>query len=242
MGFSVSGTGQGLPSIKLPVMKLLLAEDDAMLADALTTQLGRAGFEVEHAPNGAVADYLLHKQGFDIAVLDIGLPMMDGLAVLQQVRLTQPALPVLLLSARDALDDRVAGLQAGADDYVTKPFDFPELLARLQALLRRSQPTGAAATMGRLSLDTASHRASVGGEPLELSGREWTLLELLLQQRDKVVTKEQINQAWSDDGGESGGGNSIEVYIHRLRRKLEDAGLVIRTVRGLGYLMEAAPT
>ena len=219
-------------------MKLLLAEDDAMLADALQTQLGGAGFEVEHAPNGAVADYLLQKQSFDIAVLDIGMPMMDGLAVLQHVRQTQPQLPVVLLSARDALDDRVAGLQAGADDYVTKPFDFPELLARLQALLRRSQPANASALFGRLSLDPSSRRALVGGESLELSGREWILLELLVEQRDKVVTKEQIIQTWSADGGEVGGGNSIEVYIHRLRRKLEGAGLVIRTVRGLGYLME----
>ena len=220
-------------------MKLLLAEDDAMLADALQTQLSGAGFEVEHAPNGAVADYLLQKQSFDIAVLDIGMPMMDGLAVLQHVRQTQSQLPVVLLTARDALDDRVAGLQAGADDYVTKPFDFPELLARLQALLRRSQPANASALFGRLSLDPTSRRALVGGVPLELSGREWILLELLVQQRDKVVTKEQIIQTWSAEGGEVGGGNTIEVYIHRLRRKLEDAGLLIRTVRGLGYLMEA---
>ena len=210
-----------------------------MLADALQNQLSGAGFEVEHAPNGAVADYLLHKHSFDIAVLDIGLPMLDGLAVLQHVRQSQPAMPVLLLTARDALDDRVAGLQAGADDYVTKPFDFPELLARLQALLRRTQPQASAALFGRLTLDAESRRALVGGEPLELSGREWTLLELLVSQRDKVVTKESITQAWSAEGGETGGGNSIEVYIHRLRRKLEDAGLVIRTVRGLGYLMEA---
>lgn len=220
-------------------MKLLLAEDDAMLADALQTQLSRASFEVEHAPNGAVADYLLQKQHFDIAVLDIGLPMMDGLAVLQQVRQTQATLPVLLLTARDALDDRVAGLQAGADDYVTKPFDFPELLARLHALLRRSQPTNTPTLAGGLTLDKAARRAILAGEPLELSGREWTLLELLVHQRDKVVTKEQIHQAWSEDGGETGGGNSIEVYIHRLRRKLEGAHLIIRTVRGLGYLLEA---
>ncbi|MFY7858214.1 MAG: response regulator transcription factor [Limnohabitans sp.] len=221
-------------------MKLLLAEDDAMLADALQTQLRGAGFTVEHAPNGAVADYLLQKESFDIAVLDLGLPMMDGLAVLQHVRQTQPGLPVLLLTARDSLDDRVAGFQAGADDYVTKPFDFPELLARLQALLRRSQPTHTPALLGRLTLDHTSRRALVGGEPLELSGREWSLLELLVQQRDKVVTKDQITQTWESEGGEVGGGNSIEVYIHRLRRKLEDAGLVIRTVRGLGYLLETS--
>lgn len=221
-------------------MKLLLAEDDAMLADALQTQLGGAGFAVEHAPNGAVADYLLQKERFDIAVLDLGLPMMDGLAVLQHVRQSQPALPVLLLTARDSLDDRVAGFQAGADDYLTKPFDFPELLARLQALLRRSQPAHTPALLGRLTLDHTSRRALVAGEPLELSGREWRLLELLVQHRDKVVTKDQITQTWESDGGEVGGGNSIEVYIHRLRRKLEDAGLVIRTVRGLGYLLETS--
>lgn len=229
-----------LRSIKLAAMKLLLAEDDAMLADALKTQLGGAGFAVEHAPNGAVADYLLQKERFDIAVLDLGLPMMDGLAVLQHVRQSQPALPVLLLTARDSLDDRVAGFQAGADDYVTKPFDFPELLARLQALLRRSQPAHTPALLGRLTLDHTSRRALVAGEPLELSGREWRLLELLVQHRDKVVTKDQITQTWESDGAEVGGGNSIEVYIHRLRRKLEDAGLVIRTVRGLGYLLETA--
>lgn len=220
-------------------MKLLLAEDDAMLADALQTQLGGAGFEVEHAPNGAVADYLLQKHRFDIAVLDIGLPMMDGLSVLKQVRQSHPGLPVVLLTARDALDDRVAGLQAGADDYVTKPFDFPELLARLQALLRRSQPANTPALLGQLRLDPTSRRALVNGEALDLSGREWVLLALLVQHRDKVVTKEQIIQTWNADGGEVGAGNSIEVYIHRLRRKLEGAGLVIRTVRGLGYLLEA---
>jgi two-component system OmpR family response regulator len=218
-------------------MRLLLAEDDAMLADALKTQLSLAGFEVEHAPNGAVADYLLHKEHFDLAVLDIGLPMMDGLAVLQHVRQSQPKLHVVLLTARDSLDDRVAGLQAGADDYITKPFDFSELLARLQALLRRSQPASALDSLGRLSLDHTSRRGLVAGEPLELSGREWSLLELLVKQRDNVVTKDQITQAWGGNN-DVGSGNSIEVYIHRLRRKLEGAGLVIRTVRGLGYLME----
>jgi len=223
-------------------MKLLLAEDDAMLADALTTQLRGAGYDVEHAPNGAVADYLLHKQPFDIAVLDIGLPMLDGLSVLKHVRQSQPALPVLLLSARDALDDRVAGLQAGADDYVTKPFDWPELQARLQALLRRTQPVPTATQCRQLVLDTDRRRATLAGEPLELSGREWTLLEQLVHQRDKVVTKEQIVQAWSAEGGEPGAGNTIEVYIHRLRRKLEGAGLAIRTVRGLGYLLEEEGT
>ena len=221
-------------------MKLLLAEDDALLADALGTQLRGAGFDVEHAPNGAVADFLLARGQHDIAVLDIGLPMVDGLSVLQQLRQRQPDLPVVLLTARDSLDDRVAGLQAGADDYVTKPFDFPELLARLQALLRRSQRRlGATSQLARLSLDEGARRAFVAGEPLELSGREWTLLSLLVQQQGKVVTKEQIHSAWSEESGEVGAGNAIEVYVHRLRRKTEGAGVNIRTVRGIGYLLEA---
>jgi two-component system OmpR family response regulator len=220
-------------------MKLLLAEDDALLADALSTQLGGAGFEVEHAPNGAVADFLLERGEHDIAVLDLGLPMLDGLSVLQQVRRRQPDLPVLLLTARDSLEDRVAGLQAGADDYVTKPFDFPELLARLQALLRRSQRRqGGRSQLARLALDEDAHRAWVAGEALELSGREWTLLSLLVQHQGKVVTKDQIHNAWSDES-EVGGGNAIEVYVHRLRRKTENAGLNIRTVRGIGYMLEA---
>lgn len=220
-------------------MKLLLAEDDALLADALCTQLRGAGFQVEHAPNGAVADFLLERETHDIAVLDLGLPMMDGLSVLQKVRQRQPELPVILLTARDSLDDRVAGLQAGADDYVTKPFDFPELLARLHALLRRSQRRqGLTSQVASLSLDESARRAWVAGEPIELSGREWTLLSLLVQQQGKVVTKEQIHAAWSDES-EVGGGNAIEVYVHRLRRKTEGAGLNLRTVRGMGYLLEA---
>lgn len=220
-------------------MKLLLAEDDALLADALSTQLRGAGFQVAHAPNGAVADYLLEREPQDIAVLDLGLPMLDGLSVLQKLRARQPELPVILLTARDSLNDRVAGLRAGADDYVTKPFDFPELLARLQALLRRSQRRqGMASQVGRLSLDEGARRAWVAGESIELSGREWTLLSLLVQQQGKVVTKEQIHAAWSDEA-EVGGGNAIEVYVHRLRRKTDGAGVNIRTVRGIGYLLEA---
>jgi two-component system, OmpR family, response regulator len=219
-------------------MKLLLAEDDAILADALGTQLRDAGYTVEHAANGAVADYLLHREAFDLAVLDVGLPMMDGLSVLRHVRQSQPALPVLLLSARDALADRVAGLQSGADDYVTKPFDLPELLARLQALLRRAQPAPAAQQWRQLALDADRRRATVAGVVLDLSGREWDLLQLLVQQREKVVTKDQVAQVWSGEGAEPGAGNTIEVYIHRLRRKLDGSGLAIRTVRGLGYLME----
>ena len=165
-------------------MNLLLAEDDAILADALTEQLRHAGFETEHAPNGAVAEFLLLRQPWDLCILDLGLPMVDGLTVLHRVRQRKPELPVLVLTALDDLQSRVAGLNAGADDYLTKPFDFPELEARLRALLRRSQsaPTATASmAMGALIFERESRRAvSIDGAPLELSPREWTLLDLLL--------------------------------------------------------------
>lgn len=220
-------------------MKLLLAEDDPILGDALKASLAKAGFEVELAPNGAVAEYLLLREVFDACVLDIGLPMVDGLTVLRRVRAGKPKLPVLLLTALDGLEHRVAGLNAGADDYVTKPFDFPELEARIRALLRRSQGSGSTAqTIGRLVFERDAHRVTIDGAAVELSPREFVLLDLLLGQRDKVVTKDAIAEAWAADGGEAGTG-SIEVYIHRLRRKLEGSALAIRTVRGLGYLLEA---
>jgi two-component system, OmpR family, response regulator len=218
--------------------QLLLAEDDPILADGLAAQLRQVGFSVRHAPNGAVAEFLLLQEGFDMAILDIGLPMVDGLTVLKRVRAAKPSLPVLVLTARDGLDDRVAGLNAGADDYLTKPFDFAELEARLRALLRRSRPAASTSEVGGLLFDREARRASVKGEPLDLSPREWMLLDLLLAQRDKVVTKDQIAQAWAVDASESGP-SSLEVYIHRVRRKLEGCGLSIRTVRGLGYLLES---
>ena len=220
-------------------MKLLLAEDDAILADALAASLAKAGFEVEVAANGAVAEYLLLRQHFDVGVLDLGLPMVDGLTVLKRVRAVKPALPMLVLTALDGLEHRVAGLNAGADDYLTKPFDFPELEARIRALLRRSRGSGAPTQQfGRLGFDRDARRATVDGSAIELSPREWMLLDLLLTQRDKVVTKDQIAESWAVERGESAAG-SIEVYIHRLRRKLDGSALAIRTVRGLGYLLEA---
>lgn len=221
------------------VPNLLLVEDDAILSDALTAQLQQAGYAVVHAPNGAVAEYLLLKQPFDLAVLDLGLPMVDGLTVLRRARAAGCTVPVLVLTALDSLDDRVAGLNAGADDYLTKPFEFSELDARLHALLRRGRPVSGSIEMAQLVVEPAARRALVQGRPIELSPREWSLLELLLSQRDRVVTKDQISKAWSHEGAESGGAGSIEVYIHRLRRKLEGSGLAIRTARGLGYLLEA---
>jgi len=221
-------------------MHLLLAEDDTILADGLTTQLTQAGFTVEHAPNGPVAQYLLSKQAYDIVILDLGLPMVDGLTVLNTLRAARPDLPVVILTALDKLDSRVASLNGGADDYITKPFDFPELEARLRAVLRRSRQGGATAELsaGSLRFERDTRRALVNGEPVELSPREAVLLDLLLTHSGKVVTKDQIAAAWSEDGNAVGIGNTAEVHIHRLRRKLESSGLVIRTVRGLGYLLE----
>jgi two-component system OmpR family response regulator len=221
-------------------MQLLLAEDDPILANGLTAQLKAAGFTVEHAPNGPVAEFLLTRQNFDIAIIDLGLPMVDGLTVLKNLRATRPDLPVLVLTALDRLDSRVAGLNAGADDYMTKPFEFPELEARLRAILRRARTSSAApadVALSGLQFDRAARRALIHGEAVELSPREATLLELLLVHADKVVTKDQIATAWAGDGTEVGAGNTAEVHIHRLRRKLEGSGLEIRTVRGLGYLL-----
>ncbi|RZI56509.1 MAG: response regulator transcription factor [Rubrivivax sp.] len=235
-------------------MNLLLAEDDAILADALCEQMRASGFSVAHAPNGAVAQYLLAKQQFDVVVLDLGLPMVGGIEVLRQLRQTDASLPVLILTALDSLEDRVAGLNAGADDYLTKPFDFPELEARLRALLRRSRALKASTELGQLSMQRETRSAQVRGEMLELSPREFDLLDLLLTHQGRVITKEQINQAWAGDRGGAGAGisastaassadggaatNAVEVYIHRLRRKLEGSQVAIRTVRGLGYLLE----
>jgi two-component system OmpR family response regulator len=221
-------------------MKLLLAEDDAILADALTARLRSSGFEVEVAPNGAVAEYLLLRRDFDIGVLDLGLPLVDGLTVLKKVRAEKPGLPMMVLTALDGMEQRVAGLNAGADDYLTKPFDFPELEARVRALLRRAHGPAASAAVqqtGLLRFDREARRATIDKAPMDLSPREWTLLDLLLTQRDRVVTKEQIVQGWTPDANDQNPG-SIEVYIHRLRRKLEGSKLSIRTVRGLGYLLE----
>lgn len=220
-------------------MRVLLAEDDDILADALAAQLCNAGFKTEVASDGPTALASLTDQPFDLAVLDLGLPGLDGLSVLKSVREVKPALPILILTALDGLEHRVEGLNAGADDYLTKPFDFPELEARVRALLRRFKPQASACvSFGALGFDREARRATIDGEPIELSPREWELLDLLLTQRDKVVTKDEIAKAWDLDRNQ-GGPSSIEVYIHRLRRKLEPSGLSIRTVRGLGYLLES---
>jgi two-component system OmpR family response regulator len=173
-------------------------------------------------------------------VLDIGLPGIDGFEVVRRLRARGSAIPVLLLTARDAVEDRVRGLELGADDYLVKPFATAELVARIRALARRNTPKPALLTLGQLSLDTAAKRARVGERVIDLSVREWAVLEYLLQHGGRVLSKQQIVDAiapWGDDLTL----NAVEVYISRLRLKIADAGVNIRTIRGFGYMLEATP-
>lgn len=219
-------------------MRILLAEDDRVLADALSRALVRSAHAVDVAGTGIEADQALLAAAYDLAILDIDLPGMSGLDVLRRLRARRGPTPVLLLTAMDTLADRVAGLDAGADDYLAKPFELPELEARVRAQLRR----GAAAVSpqlqhGRLTLDTVGRRVAHDGTPIEFSARELAVLELLLLRAGRVVSKENIAShlyGWGDEVGL----NAIEVYVYRIRRKLEPLGCEIRTVRGMGYLME----
>jgi DNA-binding response OmpR family regulator len=220
-------------------MQILLVEDDAVLADGLCRVLQGQGMQVELAHDGMRADQLLQAGSYVVAVLDIGLPGIDGFEVVRRLRARGSSMPVLLLTARDAVEDRVQGLELGADDYLVKPFATAELVARIRALARRNAPAAAALVAGRLTLDVAARRARVGDKALDLSVREWAVLEYLLQHTGRVVSKQQIVDAiqpWGDDLTL----NAVEVYVSRLRAKLEDAGVAIRTIRGFGYLFETA--
>lgn len=228
---------------------LLIVEDDELLRDGLSAQLMQAGHQIDTAADGLLAWQMLQTQSFDGVVLDLGLPRMDGLTVLRHVRQRLPALPVLILTARDGIEDRVAGLNTGADDYLTKPFNLDELQARLQALLRRaSLPAFASSTpadpglrLGVLRLDAVLPRAWLGEDAIDLTQREWVLLDLLVRHSGQVVSREDVLTAWQSDPSEPGAlaSNALEVYVHRLRRKLAGAPLNIRNVRGLGYMLES---
>lgn len=228
-------------------MRLLLVEDDVMVASGIKLGLTDAGYAVDWVGSAERALEVTESEAFDIAVIDIGLPQMDGLALTQALRKTGHTMPVLMLTARDALQDRVQGLDRGADDYMVKPFELPELLARLRALLRRSQAaTSAVLSFGPLELDTAQRRASIRVEgvdaipiPLELGPREWTVMEYLLLQAPKPANKEKLLQAITGWDREITP-NAVEVYISRLRSKLEPHGLVLRSIRGFGYRLELA--
>lgn len=231
---------------------LLIVEDDELLRDALTALLQRSGHEVTGAESGERALQALAEVVYDGIVLDLGLPGIGGLEVLRRLRSFQPALPVLILTARDGVDSRVEGLKAGADDYLTKPFDNKELLARIQAMLRRSslpafEASAASAPAGALRIEDGLPRAWVGSKAIELTRREWVLLRLLKAHAGQVVSREMMLSAWqADESGEAGdqGGthsNAVEVYVHRLRRKLGERAPAIRNIRGLGYMLDVAP-
>lgn len=221
-------------------MRVLLVEDDAALSLGISRALLREGWQVDSLADGrqALAPGLIDQ--FELAVLDLGLPGADGMTVLRAWRAAGAKLPVLLLTARDELSDRVAGLNAGADDYLVKPFDLPELIARLRALKRRSEGrVSEVLRLGDLSLDLSHRELSHKDEPVYLSPREFALTEMLMQRVGRVVSKDAIVarlSSWEADFSE----NSVEVYVHRLRKRFAELGVVIRTVRGFGYVMECA--
>jgi DNA-binding response OmpR family regulator len=218
-------------------MRLLLVEDDAMIGRAVRQGLGDAGFTVDWVIEGRAAELALANGVYDLAVLDLGLPFKDGMAILRELRARRDRVPVLIVTARDAVADRIEGLNAGADDYVLKPFDLDELVARVRALLRRH--AGGATPLlecGSLTLDTVRREVRRAGQEIQLSAREFALLETLMQRPGAVLSREQLEDAvygW----GEEVGSNAVEVHLHNLRRKL--GAETIRNVRGVGYKVAA---
>ena len=220
-------------------MRLLVIEDEIDLAALIRAALEQAGFAADHAGTALAAASHLGATSYDAAILDLGLPDSDGFLLLRQLRRQNTSLPVLILTARDSPEDRVTGLDSGADDYLIKPFHMPELIARIRALLRRPNAAlGIRLTLGNLVLDTASRQTLIAGANAHLTLRETTMLELLLRDQGKVVAREKLeNRLYSFDS--ELGSNALEVLIHRLRRRLQDSGanITIHTVRGVGYLM-----
>ncbi len=218
-------------------MRILVVEDDALVADAIRRGLSTAGYAVDQVSSAEDAERAFGMSTFDLAVVDIGLPGASGLVLLQRMRRSGAELPILILTARDALADRVNALDLGADDYLVKPFELPELAARCRALIRRSRSTASAElAIGHMSLDLASHRVVVGGVVIDLTPREWAVLECLALNAGRVVAKERLVQTiatWAEEIG----ANAIEVYVSRLRVKL-GGGVPIRTVRGVGYRLD----
>lgn len=218
-------------------MRILIAEDDNLIADGLSRSLRQGGYAVDWAPNGVEAEAALMTVSYDLLILDLGLPKLSGLEVLKRLRARNSQLPVLILTALDGTGDRVRGLDLGADDYMIKPFELPELEARVRALTRRSAGTAPTIQCGSLSFDQVGRVAEIEGNLLDLSAREVGLLEVLLSRMGRLVSKDQLVDhlcGW----GEEVSHNAIEVYVHRLRKKLEPGGVKIATVRGLGYCLE----
>jgi DNA-binding response OmpR family regulator len=220
-------------------MRILVVEDDSLLGDAIRAGLQELGDAVDWVRDGVAAEQALETVPYAVIVLDLGLPRRTGLEVLQRLRGRGSRLPVLILTARDTVEDRIRGLDAGADDYLIKPFDLGELAARLRALTRRAAGQAAPVLkLGAVELDPAAHRVSYRGKPIELSTREFALLQALMGGAGRVLTRAQLEEqlyAW----GEEVESNAVEVHVHRLRRKL--APELIQTVRGVGYMMPREP-
>jgi DNA-binding response OmpR family regulator len=223
-------------------MRLLVVEDNQQLAEVLTKGLQGAGYETDRLATSAEARAALTTTRYAALILDLGLPDGDGLSILREIRHRKDPLPVLVLTARGGVHDRVNGLRSGADDYVVKPFDFEELVARLEALLRRpGQLLGSSLQVGNLAFDTESRQAFIDDKPQVLSGRETAVLELLMRRKDRVVSKRLVEDQIFGLSGEVAS-NAIEVYVHRLRKQLSENGatIAIHTIRGVGYLMSEA--
>src|SRR5512141_1728905 len=219
-------------------MRILIAEDDAVLADGLSRSLKAGGYAVDVVASGDDADTALTAQSFDLLILDVGLPKLSGLEVLRRMRARNSTVPVLILTAADSIEQRVNGLDLGADDYMAKPFALSELEARVRALTRRGAGGGPTVIKhGPLSYDQVGRIAYINDQMLDLSARELGLLEVLLQRTGRLVSKEQLVDHLCE-WGEEVSNNAIEVYVHRLRKKIETGGIRIATVRGLGYCLE----
>jgi DNA-binding response OmpR family regulator len=220
-------------------MRILLVEDNKVLAEAIKTALLREGHAVDHAATSAAAEHMLAAETFDVMILDLGLPDEDGLVLLRRLRQSGRAVAVLILTARDSLDDKVQGLDLGGDDYLTKPFEQRELFARLRVLERRHMVAGSAQlTLGALRMDLNAHQLYYDDQPLALARREFALLRVLAEQPGRVYSRDELEQKlYSLEGALSS--NAIEVHIHNLRKKLPEP--LIRNVRGVGYYLSAEP-
>jgi two-component system OmpR family response regulator len=220
-------------------MRILLVEDDAMIGEVVLDTLRAEHYAVDWVKDGVMAQTALATGTYDLVLLDLGLPRLDGLAVLRRLRAQQQRIPVLIAAAREAVADRVAGLDAGAEDYIVKPYDLDELLARVRALLRRAEGRAEPAyEWGGVRLTPATHEATLAGQPVQLSAREWAVLEPLIARPGRVLSRQQLEEklySWRD--GVSS--NAVEVYIHGVRKKLGSE--LIQTVRGLGYLVPVVP-
>ena len=220
-------------------MRILIVEDDLILADGLKSSLTQSGYAVDLMTSGLDADGVLAYQTFDLVLLDLGLPTLSGFEVLKRLRARGNKTPVLILTANDDIDNRVKGLDLGADDYLSKPFNLAELEARLRALIRRGQAGGSAMiSVGKLQLDTTSRAATYNSSSLNFSARELAVLEILMLKVGKVVNKEQMLEKLCNFD-EDISDNALEVYLHRVRKKLDHSDISIRTIRGLGYLLES---